>query len=242
MQQEVQHQMMGYDRASIVFSPDGRLLQVEYAKKAVEQGTTALGIVCKDGVILVADKRIVDKFIVPKSVEKIFQVDKHIGATATGYLMDGRVLIEKAQIIAQQHQVTYDTPVDIMSLVKDISNVKQAYTQYAGARPFGVSLLFAGIDDDGPKLFETEPTGIYFQYKAAAIGESETEAEELMKKKYREDITIEEGLKLGISVLKKILGRNFDVGRIDGAFIKTATRKFERLTEKEILEIVKKVK
>ncbi len=242
MQQEVQHQMMGYDRASIVFSPDGRLLQVEYAKKAVEQGTTSLGIVCKNGVLLVADKRIVDEFIVPKSVEKIFKVDQHIGATAAGYLMDGRVLVEKSQIIAQQHRVTYDTKIDTASLVKEICNIKQAYTQYAGARPFGVSILFAGVDEDGPKLFETEPTGIFFQYKAAAIGEAEIEAEELMKKKYREDMTLDDGLKLAISVLKKILGRNFDVKRIDGAFIKTSTRKFERLKEEEIAEVVKKVK
>src|SRR3989344_6313442 len=111
MQQSVQHQMMGYDRASIVFSPDGRLLQVEYAKKAVEQGTTAIGMTCKDGAVLIADKRIVDKFIVPSSVEKVFQVDDHLGAKATGYLMDGRVLVEKAQIIAQQHKVTYDSSI-----------------------------------------------------------------------------------------------------------------------------------
>jgi len=132
MQQPVQHQMMGYDRTSTMFSPDGRLLQVEYAKKAVKQGTAAIGLICKDGVILVADRRLIDKNVVPESVEKIYQVDDHIGATATGYLMDGRILIERAQLMAQQHRVTYDNVMDTKSLVKEICNVKQAFTQYGG--------------------------------------------------------------------------------------------------------------
>ena len=163
--QPVQHQMMGYDRTSTMFSPDGRLLQVEYAKKTVKQGTTAIGMACKNGVLLVADKRLSDELIVPKSVEKVFQVDEHIGATASGILSDGRVLIDRARLLAQQHQVTYDNPVDTESLVKDICDLKQAFTQYGGARPFGVSILFGGIDDDEPVLFLTDPTGIFFQYK-----------------------------------------------------------------------------
>ncbi len=242
MQQSVQHQMMGYDRASIVFSPDGRLLQVEYAKKAVEQGTTALGMVCKDGAVLIADKRIVDKFIVPSSVEKVFQVDDHIGATATGYLMDGRVLVEKAQIICQQHKVTYDTNIDTLSLVKEICNMKQAFTQYGGARPFGVSLLFIGVDEDRPRLFETEPTGIYFEYTATAIGEGEAEAEEMLKKEYKDNMPLDEGFKLGIKILKKVLGRDFDVERVEVAFVKNADKKFGRLTQEEIADVVSKIK
>lgn len=173
--QQVQHQMMGYDRAITMFSPDGRLLQVEYAKKTVKQGSTAIGVVCRDGVVLIADKRIVDPLIIPEAVEKIFQIDDHIGATASGILSDARVLIERAQIKAQQHQVTYDTPVDVDEVVKDVCNLKQMCTQSGGLRPFGVSLLITGVDQQGPKLFETDPTGIFFQFKAAAIGEGETE-------------------------------------------------------------------
>src|SRR3990167_1681033 len=103
----MQHQMMGYDRASTMFSPDGRLLQVEYAKKTVKQGTPVIGIVCKDGVILIADKRVIDKLIVVQSVEKVFQIDEHIAAAASGIMSDARILIERAQILAQQHRVTY---------------------------------------------------------------------------------------------------------------------------------------
>lgn len=242
MQQSVQHQMMGYDRASIVFSPDGRLLQVEYAKKAVEQGTTAIGMTCKDGAVLIADKRIVDKFIVPSSVEKVFQVDDHIAVTATGYLMDGRVLAEKAQIIAQQHKVTYDTNIDTLSLVKEISNMKQAFTQYGGARPFGVSLLFIGVDDDGPKLFLTEPTGIYFEYVATSVGEGESEAEEMLKKEYKEGMSLDDAIKLGIKILKKVLGRDFDVERVEVAFVRKDDRQYGKLKKEDIENVVNKLK
>src|SRR3989339_1719157 len=168
------HQMMGYDRAITMFSPDGRLLQVEYAKKTVRQGSTAIAMVCTDGLLFVTDKRIIDSLVVPESVEKVWQIDDHIGATASGILSDARVLIERAQLRAQQHKGTYDSPIDVLSIVKDISNLKQFCTQSGGLRPFGVSLLIAGIDDTGANLFETDPTGIYFQYKATVIGEGET--------------------------------------------------------------------
>ena len=146
MQPTISHQVMGYDRAITMFSPDGRLLQVEYAKKTVKQGSTAIGLVCKDGVLFVTDKRIVDPLVVADSVEKISKIDDHIGATAAGILSDARVLIERAQLKAQQHQVTYDSPLDVLSVVKDVCDVKQVCTQSAGLRPFGVSLLIVGID------------------------------------------------------------------------------------------------
>ncbi|MBW3012340.1 proteasome subunit alpha, partial [Candidatus Woesearchaeota archaeon] len=103
------NQMLGYDRAITMFSPDGRLLQVEYAKKTVKQGTTAIGIVCKDGVLLVADKRVMDPLMVVEGVEKIFPIDDHVAAALSGLVADGRVLVERAQVRAQQHRVTYDS-------------------------------------------------------------------------------------------------------------------------------------
>ena len=136
---------MGYDRAITMFSPDGRLLQVEYAKKTVKQGSTAIAMVCKDGIVFVTDKRIVDPLIVSSSVEKIFQIDDAIAATASGILSDARVLIERAQLKAQQHRVTYDSPIETISVVKDISNLKQICTQSGGLRPFGVALLIGGM-------------------------------------------------------------------------------------------------
>jgi len=228
------HQMMGYDRASTMFSPDGRLLQVEYAREAVKQGSTAVGIMCKEGVVLLSDKRIVDKLMVAEAVDKIFQVDEHIGATATGFVMDGRVLIEKAQVVAQEHRITYGVPMDTLELVKEICDIKQFYTQYGGARPFGVSIIFVGIDNDEPVLYVTDPTGIYFQYKATAIGEGELEAKEILNSEYKEGITVEEGIKLALKALKKVLGKDFDLRRIDGAYIMSGEKQFTKIDKKKL--------
>ena len=234
--------MMGYDRAITMFSPDGRLLQVEYAKKTVRQGSTAIGMVCSDGVVLVADKRVVDSLVVPESVEKIWQIDDHIGAAASGILSDARVLIDRAQLKAQQNRVTYDSEVDTLTIVKDICDLKQICTQSGGLRPFRVSILVAGIDNHTPRLFETDPIGIFFQYKATAIGEGEIEVEEILHNEYKAELTIEEGLKLSLKALKKVLGENFNVERIDAAYINTAEKKFRRLTKSRIEKTTSELK
>jgi len=239
MQMPAQHQMMGYDRAITMFSPDGRLLQVEYAKKTVKQGSTAVGIKCKDGVLLVTDKRIIDKLMVPESVEKIFKIDDHIIATAAGIISDARVLIDRSQVKAQQHKVTYDTEIDVLSIVKDICQLKQLCTQSAGLRPFGVSLLITGIDESGAKLYQTDPTGIFFEYKAIAIGEYESEIEEVLHKEYKETITIEDALKVVIKALAKLIDKDFNTDRIDAAFIKNQDRKIVNLSSDDLKKYLK---
>ncbi len=233
--QPMPHQLMGYDRAITMFSPDGRLLQVEYAKKTVRQGSTAIGMACSDGVLLVTDKRIVDSLVVPESVEKIFQIDDHIAATASGILSDARVLIERAQVKAQQHRLTYDSAIDIKSVVKDICDLKQICTQSGGLRPFGVSILVAGIDSDKPRLFETDPTGIYFEYKATVIGEGEPEIEDILHKEYKDTSDIDDNLRLAVKALKKILNENFNLERIDAAYIRS-DEKVLRKYSKEAIE------
>jgi proteasome alpha subunit len=231
--QEGTHQIMGYDRASTMFSPDGRLLQVEYAKEAVKQGSTAVAVVCKDGVVVIADKRVVDKLIVPESVDKVFQVDSHIGATATGYVMDGRVLIERAQLLAQQHQITYSVPIETRTLVKEIADIKQSYTQYGGARPFGVSLLFVGVDEEKPTVYVTEPTGTFFEYRAVAVGEGSERAKEILRKEYTPNMSMEDGIKLCVRSLKKVLGKEFDSKRLDGAMVDLKTRSYSIIPKKK---------
>ena len=240
--QPMQHQMMGYDRAITMFSPDGRLLQVEYAKKTVRQGSTAIGMICSDGILLVADKRIVDTLVVPESVEKIWQIDENIGAAASGILSDARVLIDRAQLKAQQHRVTYDSEIDTLTIVKDICDLKQICTQSGGLRPFGVSILVAGIDDKSPRLFETDPIGIYFQYKATAIGEGEVEVEEILHNEYKPELSIEDGLKLSLKALKKVLGDNFNVDRIDAAYITIAEKKFKKVNKSKIEKLASELK
>ena len=236
--QPMQHQMMGYDRAITMFSPDGRLLQVEYAKKTVKQGSTAIGIVCKDGVVLLADKRIVDTLVVPESIEKIFQIDDHIASTASGILSDARVLIERAQMKAQQHSVTYDTQIDILSIVKNVCDLKQICTQSGGLRPFGVSLLIGGIDDDKPRLFETDPTGIYFEYKASVIGEGEAEVEKILHSEYKENMSIDQGIKLAVKALKTALNNDFNTERLDCVYIKSDEKLFTRVSQEELKNIL----
>ena len=233
---------MGYDRSITMFSPDGRLLQVEYAKKTVRQGSTAMGIVCKDGVVFVSDKRITSSLMVPEAIEKMFRIDDHIGATAAGIISDARVLVDRVQLRAQQHAVTYDSKIDILSVVKEICDLKQVCTQSAGLRPFGVSMLVGGVDEDGRiKLFLTEPYGLYFQYKAAVIGEGEVEIDAILQKRYRANMSVEEGIKLGVSSMKAFLKTDFNPERVDVAYIKADELRFMKLSDDEIKKAAKQV-
>jgi proteasome alpha subunit len=229
---------MGYDRAITMFSPDGRLLQVEYAKKTVKQGSTIVGAVCKDGVVIVADKRIMDKLMVADEIEKVYQIDDHIGAAVSGLVSDGRILVERAQLKAQQYKATYDSPIDLIEVVKDVSDLKQICTQSGALRPFGVSLMLASVDEQGAKLCVTEPSGIYFFYKATAIGEAETEVIDILNKQYKETMSVDDGLQMCVQALKKtITGINAE--RIDAAFISTKDKAFKKLSKQRTKELMK---
>jgi proteasome alpha subunit len=232
--------MMGYDRAITMFSPDGRLLQVEYAKKTVRQGSTAIGMVCKEGVVLVTDKRIVDKLIVADAVEKIWQIDDHIAITAAGILSDARILVERAQLKAQENKVIYDSPIDVLTIVRDIANLKQMCTQSGGLRPFGVSLLIAGVDEEGIKLFETDPTGIYFQYKATAIGEGDVDVKNILSSEYSENMSVDEGITLAISALKRVITDGFDAERLDCVYV-DSQRKYVKVSKEKISRILSNI-
>jgi len=229
MPSEIQHQAMGYDRTATMFSPDGHLLQVEYAEKTVRLGSSSIGIVCKDGVIIVSDRRINDKLILPESANKVFEVDDHVIASAAGILSDARVLVDKIRVIAQQHRVTYDSAVDIEEIIREIANTKQMFTQYGGARPYGVAVLVAGVDNDGAKLFSSDITGNYFAYTSFAIGENDEKIKEVLRMKYSKNLNIEGGIKLALSIFKDILGKNFELDRFDVAYIPSEGKKVQRL-------------
>ena len=240
MNQKQMIDKMGYDRSITMFSPDGRLLQVEYAKKTVKQGPTAMGLACKDGVVFVTDKRIVSKLVVPEAIEKMFRVDDHIGATAAGLIADARILVDRTQLRAQQHSVTYDSKIDVLTIVKEMADLMQICTQSAGLRPFGVSMIVGGVEDDGSvKLFLTEPYGLYWQYKAVAIGEGEVEVEAILEKKYKSTLNVTEGMKLGLEAMKEFLKENFNVDRVDVAYIDVKTKKFKKLSNDEIKALTK---
>jgi proteasome alpha subunit len=178
--------MLGYDRAITVFSPDGRLLQVEYARETVKKGATVIGVVAKNSVIFVAERVISTNLMIPESTQKIFQVDTHMAGAGSGLLGDARVLIKKAQDAARKHQLTYDEPIEVSTLVSRVCDFKQLYTQYGGTRPFGVSLLIGGFDSKGSRLFVTEPAGIFFEYKAISIGEGSSIVNKYLEKNYKE--------------------------------------------------------
>lgn len=215
----MQHQVMGYDRSATMFAPDGHILQVEYAEKTVRLGSASLGIVCSDGVVIIADKGIKDELIIPESVDKIYEIDEHIIASAAGILSDARVLINQARILCQQHRVTYDNPIDVESVIREISDIKQQYTQHPGVRPFGVSIMIAGKNPENCKLYITDITGNYFEYKATAIGENDEKIKEILRKKYKKDIKVNEAIKLGLGIFKEVLGAKFDVARFNVAYI-----------------------
>jgi len=236
---EMQNQVMGYDRTATMFSPDGHLLQVEYAEKTVRLGSASIGFVCSDGVVIIADRRIRDKLIVDKSANKVYEIDEHIIASAAGILSDARVLIEKAQLVAQQHRVTYDTGIDVESVIKEIADLKQLSTQYGGLRPFGVSVMIAGISGSTPKLFVSDVTGNYFGYTASAIGENDERIKEMLREEYKPGSEIEEAIKLGLKIFKKIQGKNFDIERFDVGIITIKEKRLERISGEELKKFLK---
>jgi len=228
-----------YDRAITVFSPDGRLFQVEYAREAVKRGTTAVGITYENGVLLGVDKSVVTPLIVPTSIEKIFQIDEHIGVATSGLVADARRLIEDARIRAQRNRIAYNEPIRVLTLTKDICDIKQAYTQYGGARPFGTALLVAGTDSK-PHLFETDPSGAFTEYSAGAIGMGKREVEKIFEDKYRKGFSRHEAIDLaliGLNVVSegKIKKENIDMITIE------LKNKYKKVDESEISESMKRV-
>ena len=158
-----------YDRAITVFSPDGRLFQVEYAMELVNRGATIIGIQCPEGLVLRSEENI-EVLEEAGYSWKIFKVDDHIGAAIVGLSSDARILIDQARIYAQSNKLTYDEPIDVEVVTKRICDIQQMYTQHAGVRPFGVSIIFGGVDKTGTRVFGTHPSGTYRGYKATALG------------------------------------------------------------------------
>jgi len=231
-----------YDRAITVFSPDGRLFQVEYAREAVKRGTTALGIIYKEGVLLAVDKNINSKLLRGESIEKIFQIDEHIGVATSGLVADARRLVDHARIVAQEEKMTYNKPIDVQMLTQNLCDLKQAYTQFGGARPFGASLLITGVDDKGTRLFETDPSGAFNELYAAAIGGGKAEAEVFLEKEYKEGISFEEAVALALRTLKKVGDKKISKETVDIYYITKKYKKYTKLEKEEIQKYISKIK
>ncbi len=230
-----------YDRAITVFSPDGRLFQVEYALETVNRGATILGIVCPEGVVLGAEERIESKLQDSSFTWKIFAVDTHIGAAVVGLGSDARILIDQARVSCQSNRLMYDEPIDIEVISKRIGDLEQMYTQHAGVRPFGVSIIFGGVDETGNRLFSTDPSGTYRAYKAVAVGVGRETVEGILRNEYREDLTLEEAVKLAIKCLKKALQARDEQVRVKISTIPTATKTYRTLSDEELGKYLKAI-
>jgi proteasome alpha subunit len=208
-----------YDEASTIFSPVGRLYQVEYAREAVKKGSTTMGFKSKDGVLLLAHKPETSRLVNLQSLEKIYQIDDHIACAATGLVADGRHLVEVAREEAQWNKVRYDEPIPVKELVNIICEYEHLYTRFDGVRPFGVVLLIAGIDDAGSHLYSTDPSGAYFGYKAVCEGKKCNDAMTQFTKVYSADISLNQALDLGLQTLQKITRKKLDVQMVEVAVI-----------------------
>ena len=262
--QPQQYQMGGYDRAITMFSPDGRLYQVEYAREAVKRGTTAVGIKCKTGVVLLVDKRVASRLLEPSSIEKIFRIDDHIGVASSGLVGDARALVDRARVEAQINRISYGEPIDVETLAKKLCDHMQTYTLFGGARPYGTALLLAGVDigEDGEahyRLFETDPSGTLLEYMATGIGIGRQAVMKLFEAEYKEKMSAEDAVQLGLKALYTATEGKFDIDTVEigiaGEYTKKkAARKvvelptggkteilsFRKLTEEELKAAVSK--
>jgi len=196
-----QAQQQAYDRGTTIFSPDGRLYQVEYAREAVKRGSASIGVRTAEGVVLLADKRSHSPLMEPESVEKLHKADEHIGIASAGHVADARQLIDFSRRQAQVNRLRYGEAMGVETLTKTVTDYIQQYTQIGGARPFGVALMLGGIENGEPRLFETDPSGTPYEWKALAIGENRADIREFLEERYDEELTLDEGLELALSAL-----------------------------------------
>jgi proteasome alpha subunit len=223
-----------YDRAITVFSPDGRLFQVEYALAAVDRGPTIVGVSCPEGVVIGAEEKVESKLQDPNFSQKIYAVDEHLGAAVVGISSDARILIDESRVYSQSNRLMYDEPIDVEIVTKRIGDVMQIYTQHAGVRPFGVSLIFGGVDKTGSKLYATDPIGSYRSYKALAIGIGRETVENILREEYRDDLKLEQAISLAVKCLVKSLQARDEQSRIRMAVVPTSTKTFTVLPNDEV--------
>ena len=223
----------GYDRAITVFSPDGRLYQVEYAIETVRRGTIAVGIKTKDGIIIAVEEK-PRKLQISQTAQKIFQIDDHVGVAAAGYIPDARSQVDNARFFSQSNKLIYDEIVDVETIAKHLADQCQQFTQYAGVRPFGVSLILGGIDSSGPQLFLTDPSGTYISYDAVAIGSGSDQVTEFLEKNYKLDISLDDAGALAAASIS-IASEDKDVSHhIIMSQILVDTKTFKIMPEEQI--------
>ena len=227
-------QNAGYDRAITVFSPDGRLFQVEYAREAVKRGTTSIGVKSSEG-------RTTSKLVEASSIEKIFKIDEHIGAATSGLVADARALVERARVEAQINKITYSEPIRVTSLSKKLCDMLQLYTQNGGVRPFGSALIIGGIYNGKCKLFETDPSGALIEYKATAIGSGRNAAMDIFEEKYEDSLTLEGAIELALTAINEATDHETTSNNVEIAVIKIDDEKYVKLSQDEVQKYIDEV-
>jgi len=223
----------GYDMTPTMYSPDGRIYQVEYAIETVKRGTLALGISTKEGVILAVEEK--PRTLQTKNItQKIFQVDFHIGIAAAGYIPDARVQVDGARFFSQGNRMTYDESVEISTVAKYLADQAHQFTQYGGVRPNGVAMIIAGIDQKGESIYITDPSGTYVQYSAIAIGNGSDDVNEFFEKFYNKDMSLEDAAALAIAAINLKAEKKDEVNHIKMAKITTKSKVFEKISESDI--------
>ncbi|CAJ0877082.1 2421_t:CDS:10 [Entrophospora sp. SA101] len=200
-----------YDRGVNTFSPEGRLFQVEYAIEAIKLGSTAVGIQTSQGVVLAVEKRVTSPLLVSSSIEKIMEIDRHLGCAMSGLTADSRTMIDHARVAAQSHTFTYAEKIKVESVTQAVCDLALRFGESAHgedsimSRPFGVALLIAGIDEKGPQLYHADPSGTFMQYDAKAIGSGSEGAQTELQEEYHKSLTLEEAETLSLKVLKQVM-------------------------------------
>jgi len=235
-----------YDRSVNSFSPEGRLFQVEYAIEAIKLGATAVGIQTNEGVVLVVEKRLTSKLIEPSSIEKIFEIDGHCGCAMSGLIADARTLIDRARVEAQSHWFTFNEQMSVESITQSVANVAMGFGgkgKKSMSRPFGVSLLFAGIEPKTglPKLFHLDPSGTYVRCDAKAIGSASEGAQGNLQEQYHKSMTLKEALKVALIILKQVMEEKLTDTNIEICTVTTEDKKFKIFNKEEMLQAVEDV-
>ncbi len=223
----------GYDMTPTMYSPDGRIYQVEYAIETVKRGTLALGIKSKEGVIMAVEE-------LPRSLQtaditqKIFQIDRHIGVAAAGYIPDARVQVDNARFFSQGNKLTYDEPVEVETVAKHLADQSHQFTQYSGVRPYGVALIIAGVDQKGEAVFITDPSGTYVPYAAIAIGAGSEEVNDFLEKTYTDDLSLDDAAALAIAAIKLKPEESNGVKNIKMAKISSEKKVLEKISKSDL--------
>ena len=231
----------GYDRAITVFSPDGRLYQVEYAIETVRRGTIAIGIKCKDGIIIAVEEK-PRKLQISETAQKIFQVDDHVGIAAAGYIPDARSQVDNARFFSQSNKMIYDEPVEVETIAKHLADQCQQFTQYAGVRPFGVALILGGVTKGNPHLYLTDPSGTYISYDAIAIGSGSEQVTDFLEKTYTANLSLDDASVLAAAGIYLASDDKEGTSHIRMAQIKSDTELFELIPEDKIASYAKTAK